>query len=60
MKPEITDEIGLIGPGGFEATSGHQEEDHRAMDPVASAHTNSGLATVGMDGAWRIELHVHF
>ena len=44
LNAEITEEIGLIAAGGFEAASGHEEKDHRAMDFVAPAEIDSGLA----------------
>jgi len=60
LKAKIADEIGLIGAGGFKAASGHKEEDHGAMDLVASAKVNRGLIVGGTEGALVIELHVHF
>src|SRR5208337_5346129 len=59
LKPEITDEIGLIGTGGFKGASGHEEKDHRPMNLVASAQANRGFALGRMEGALAIELHVH-
>ena len=60
MKPEVTDETGLIGTGGFEAASGHEQEDYRAMDLVAGAEADRGLVCRGMKSALVVELHVPF
>jgi len=60
LNAEITDEIGLIGVGGIEAASGHEEKDHRAMDFVASAKVYSGLDVGRMESTLGIELHVYF
>jgi len=45
---------------GFEAASGHEEENHGAVDLVASPQLNRGLALGRMEGALRVELHVPF
>ena len=58
LNAEIANEIGLIGAGGFEAASGHEEKDQRAMEFVASAQADGGLVVGGMEGALVIELHV--
>lgn len=60
MKPEITDEIRLIGVGRFEASSSHEEKDYWVTYFVASAHADRGLVLGGMEAALGIELHVHF
>jgi hypothetical protein len=60
LKPEITDDVGLIGTRRLQAAPDHQEEDHRAMDLVASAHASRGLAFGGMESALGIEFYVLF
>ena len=60
MKPEITDDVGLIGTRRLQAAPDHQEEDHRAMDLVASAHASRGLAFGEMESALGIEFYVPF
>lgn len=60
MEPEITDEIGLIGTGRFEAASRHKKKDYRLVDFIASAQPKGGLVGGGMEGALGIELRVHF
>jgi hypothetical protein len=60
LKPEVTQEIGLIGTGAFETASSHEEEDHGAVDFVASAKFESGLVVKRVKGALGIEFHVPF
>jgi Dimerisation domain len=43
LQPEITNEIGLIGTGAFEASSANEKKSHWTMDLVARAHLNRGL-----------------
>jgi hypothetical protein len=44
LKPEITQEIGLVAAGGFQAASGHEQEDHRTMNFIAKPKVDGGLA----------------
>ena len=60
MNAEITEEIGLIAAGWFEAAPGHEKKDQRAMDFVASAKVNRGLVLGRMESALRIKFHVNF
>ena len=60
LQPEIADEIGLVGTGGFKAASRHDEKDHRAVDLVATAHPDGGLSDGRMEGSLGIKLHVSF
>ena len=60
MQPEITDEIRLIGPGGFEAASAHEKKNYWTVDLVARAYLKRRLSVEGMNRARGIEFHVRF
>jgi hypothetical protein len=60
LQPEITNKIRLIAPAGFEAASGHEEKNHRAMDFVATAKLKRGLVLGGMKSTLAVDLHVQF
>jgi hypothetical protein len=52
LKAEITDEIRLITAGRFTTASGHEEEDHRAMDFVADPKSIVGWLSEGRKVPW--------
>ena len=60
MKPEITQEIGLVAAGRFQAASSHEEEDHGAMNSIAKSKVDGGLVLRGMESPLRIEFDVCF
>jgi hypothetical protein len=60
LNAKITEKIGLIAAGWFEAASGHEEKNHGAMDFVASPKVYRGLVLGRMEGALGIELHIAF
>lgn len=60
MNAEIAEEVGLVTAGGFEAASGHEEKDDRAMEFVATTNVESGLVLGGMESSLGIELYVPF
>jgi hypothetical protein len=43
LKPEITQEVGLVAASRFQAASGHEEEDHWAMNFIAKSKIDGGL-----------------
>ena len=60
LNTEITDEIRLIAARGLEAPSGHEEENHRPMNFVATSKVDGGLVFGRMEGSLRINFHVAF